>query len=345
MTWESRVLSLTIRNTILIKMKKIYWIKNNTHFSPRVRNLMNSIERFTDVVVEECANLNELKIDSENFIVFFQIVPDHSVENLIEILKMPDLQKKVVIVSVGDKPFYDHDVGEASELIKEIECPVINVTGARHNDNTIAGYGFMHENMPESVNLLPFEKKISKFNFAGSLIGDERCLLLTKFKQLAPTNFNLQKTHVDQNIPEILIPDLSPKADFFKYMENMEKFKFSLVPLGYGHTFRFLESMSAGSLIIAKDLSNLRFNKPYFFKPGFNYVVVRDDLADVEDIINMCLERPELSEIAQNGKNTYLKYFSTTKGCLPFITIGAMLKELNHKIGKQFFRYTLKYNC
>lgn len=124
---------------------------------------MNSIERFTDVVVEECANLNELKIDSENFIVFFQIVPAHSV--------------------------------------------------------------------------------------------------------------------------------------------------------------------------------------PYFFKPGFNYMVVRDDLADVEDIINMCLERPELSEIAQNGKNTYLKYFSTTKGCLPFITIGAILKELNHKIGKQFFRYTLKYNC
>lgn len=337
----------------------VIWIKNDERFSVRAHPFFESLKRFGNVEVRGCDTIEQCiplleGLPAKRFLIFYQVI-DHfvAIKGLPNLLRLPEVLERFVLLSVGDLPFRRKVVrGDATGLVDEFpkvsKVPIVNLTGAGVGDKTIAGWGFV----PMINNLsvfgdVPFEERNSEFRFVGAVRVD-RQKFLRRFREHAPVSYDLQKGlkynrhdgsfRFDENFPDEFLDDLSPQLEWNEYLRDMGGHKYSLAPLGFGHTFRFLESMAAGSLVISDDISHLRFSRDYFFE-GYNYLSVGKNLERIEEIVYLCKEQPDKARlIAERGQKTFVKHFLFSQNSVPRSTLVPILEDLNGVLGQSVFQ-------
>lgn len=311
----------------MIMPRTIYWISYDNKVDYRSQHFFNSIESFTDVKVKKLNSVRLLNHYGQH-LIFLQTISTciHKLRKEIPILKKKRLLQKSFILSVDDIPFYENN-----------PIPVIDLTGSQGKH--IAGYGFTPnieglEHLGEN----PFKERMNEFRFFGSLHGQPRRSFLRKLHQSCKTNYSVMKgvDFKNKKLPMFFKKFISEPLSFDKYLYDMSLYKFSLVPKGFGHTFRFLESMAMGSVVISDDISDLHFCKD-FFTEGHDYLSVGKNFTNLKEVISLC-GKPEVESIARNGRETYLKHFSIKRGCLPLSTISPILSDINASIGHKFFQ-------
>jgi hypothetical protein len=107
--------------------------------------------------------------------------------------------------------------------------------------------------------------------------------------------------------PEDLLKPSIKKNDYLSLLGDTQ---ISLALHGYNPlTFRLFESFSRRCLVIAQDLSDIRF-VDCGLKPGLHYVSVKKDLSDLVERTRYYIEHlDEAQKIADAGFNHFRKYF------------------------------------
>lgn len=329
----------------------VIWIKNDERWSNRAHSFFESLKRFVHVEVrgcdttEQCISLIE-GLPAKKFFIFHQIINCSKINNLPDLLRLPEVIKRFAFLSVGDAPFWKV---QFKGFLAEFPVPIVNLTGARREDDTIAGWGFIPPIDDLSVfGDTPFEERSSEFRFVGALRA-ERQGFLSRFRRCASVNYVLQKDckysshdgsfRTVEEFPSEFLGDLSSQLEWGDYLRDIGNYKYSLVPLGNGHTWRFLESMAAGSLVISDDISHLRFSGDYFSE-GHNYLSVGKNLEHVEEIVCLCKEQPDrVRLIAERGQETFVKHFLLSQNIVPRFTLFPILEDLNSVLGQSVFQF------
>jgi hypothetical protein len=301
----------------------VYWIENDPFFSHRSIPLIRSLEAYTNAKIHKLLNVDALIDESPKgrFLILLQHVSSKSAFDDMPKLRCHKIAHKSIIMAVDDTPF----------SIKT-KRPAIDLTGGGSSGNIIPGYGFVPLELEgkEHFGMFEFNERKSVFGFTGALHGSTRARFLLKFQRLASVNYTIQQGVENKPVPKKLKADLSEKLVYEFYLEDMSRHKFSLVPKGFGHTFRFLESMAMGCVAIVEDISNLKFCKDVF-KDGEHYLSVKNNMTQV---IQRCKDNKEMQRIANNGRETYLRYFSTKNGSLPIDTVAPIIKSLGLSYAK-----------
>lgn len=313
-------------------MKRVvYRVMNDPYFSPRSEIFFNTLKRMRFLEIRECSSVLEIKENKdERCLVFFEVVACHGLHGLPRFLKEnPYFSDKMVLMCLDDVPPHKEWV--------HVEVPILNMNGALRRKGTIAGYGFIphirKSEFPDFSSDVRFEERNDKFCFAGAIRVDRRYNWLIDFMKKAEVEYAIQE---DIPVPKVLKPFIRPRLGWKDYFNSMESHKFSLSPLGHGHTFRVLESMAAGALVVVDDISHLKFNKRYFVE-GENYLATGRRMEKIDEVLKICRDTERAKRIALNGRETYQRHFHLRDDLsLSLSSITDILFELNNEFDSFF---------
>jgi len=299
---------ISTENVILDRTK---WVANDCFFRYQNFEGDKSEALYEDFFVQLCKNR---KLPDS---IFFINIRDHPIlnKNLYdsytsiisrELDKKYKYNKYVPILSVG--PSFDtFDI----PLITQDDW--LRVESKYYPDDCKNGY-------IDKVEDIKWEDKINKAVFRGSSTGcyiDDKnvrikaSLLSKKYPDILDAGITSYNRKIKKNIGkplEIIKPTLQ-KATFMTLQEKI-KYKYILNLDGHVAAFRLGHEFSLKSVILLpKSKYYLWFSS--LLEPFVHFVPVKEDLSDLIEKINWCIENDnECKKIAINGYNFYKKYLS-----------------------------------
>ena len=329
----------------------------NHHFSNRFVNIIHSFKKYTNCKIVFYKNYKEMvkHVGGERYSNSICFMKEGCITGNESLLSDYPVRfgYGIVYVHLGDEscPLS----GKLDLLKKSISCFFVLLNNVNDHfpkwvkDRTVVGYGFVPECGPME-NIICFIDKNKKIIFTGSVTGNtnnvnknHRYIMMKAMKDRVPDliDFNITKFERKKINKEKFFTDTSAKRtrrkEYIEYLKEIDSSKYSLCPFGNGRgSYRFLESMSVGSIPISNDIDD--FNMIGDFKNGFNYLSVGKGYENIENIIHLiCSDSEELEEISRNGKKTYEKWFRINgDGSFQIDLFLEFLKRINAKTNNFF---------
>lgn len=287
--------------------------------------------------------VNDLPSRPQDYLIFVNFSHEYP-HTVYPLLARYDLLGRTVVVGVEDVPLRIAWGGEAA---------ILELTGqaADQDEHHVPGWGFVPEIPPTVAPAIPFEKKSPVYYFRGRLHGISRVKFLAQIRERqlhtkiiaqlpddAITHDHDVRLDMLERCCDCLVNRPAPPYD---YLTELNRYRFCLSPLGYGHTYRILEGMAMGCLVVVDQVQHLRFCRD-FFRPGENCLETGDNCQQLDLALARCEDTAQVAEIAANGKQTFDRYFRCVHGTLPSVTFLPMIRQLD-RMTKGFFSSTILF--